>query len=349
MNNQNAFFLIECARGMGPAPFRVLVPGASQRSVHTHDAFHEQCALARFIAQRAINASLRAAAGASTALPTTPATTTWSPATPAQATDQLIARLQRGYSQSLYGAEGRVPSDVRVVWLRLVDNTTLRSLPRICLCVSAPPERPFYTPNSVMHNPADTLWLHVATPTPQLPDNSWAEVTHCPDDWTPLWFYHSPGSGLSINIGRTLLLRRDAPADSWKRRLVTQLHADPRADTAAGRNASLLVARLIGRGFDSVQLADHQEAYSSELKHEIVMLRWPARLRPNQTLADAVRCGRHPFLVPCSPAHAAVRMHEVCSRGFEDRRVHELVDVGVCGGAEASTRQRRDRSALRPL
>ena len=60
MNNQNAFSLIECARGMGPAPFRVLVPGASQRSVHTHDAFHEQCALARFIAQRAINASLRA-------------------------------------------------------------------------------------------------------------------------------------------------------------------------------------------------------------------------------------------------------------------------------------------------
>ena len=35
----------------------------------------------------------------------------------AQATDQLIARLQRGYSQALYGAEGRVPSDVRVVWL----------------------------------------------------------------------------------------------------------------------------------------------------------------------------------------------------------------------------------------
>lgn len=320
---------------MGPAPFRVLVPGATQRSVHAHDDFHEQCALARFVAQRAINASLRAHAGAAR---------TSSPAVPARATSQLIARLQLGYSQALYGAEGRVPSDVRVVWLRLVDNATLRSLPRICLCVSQPPETPFYTPQSVMHNPADSLWLHVAAPTPQVPDHSWAEVTHCPDDWAnPMWFYASPGSGLSINVGRTLLLRRDAPAESWRRRLVTQLHADPRADTAAGRNASLLVARLIGRGYDSVQLADHREAYSSELKHEIVMLRWPARVRPNETLTDAVRCGRHPFLVPCSPTHPAVRMHEVCSRGFEDRRVHELADVGICGGSEATPSRHREQ------
>ena len=170
---------------MGPAPFRVLVPGASQRSIHAHDSFHEHCALARFVAQRAINASLRAQHAGAAAL---------SSAVPAPATEQqLVARLQHGYSEALYGAEGRVPSDVRVVWLRLLDNATLSSLPRICQCVAQPPSRPFYTPNSVMHNPADTFWLHVAAPTPPLADHSWAEVTHCPDDWTPMWFYHSPG------------------------------------------------------------------------------------------------------------------------------------------------------------
>lgn len=91
------------------------------------------------------------------------------------------------------------------------------------------------------------------------------------------------------------------------------------------------VRRVCFSGYDSVQFLNHKEGFSNEPKTEILMLRWPMRVRANTTVADGVRCGRDPFLEPCSPSHAAVRLHAQCSRGLLDERVRELVRVGVCG------------------
>lgn len=94
----------------------------------------------------------------------------------------LHASLNEGaYSTALYGAPHRLPPlrEWGVLWLRLLDNATLRRLPRACSCQSAPErDKPFYYPLSALHSPADAFFLHrwVEGRAAAVPDHGWAEV-----------------------------------------------------------------------------------------------------------------------------------------------------------------------------
>jgi len=75
------------------------------------------------------------------------------------------------------------------------------------------PERPFFVYIGREENPRNLLWI--AQPFPRAaPSHSWVEVTHCSvrqphqngaPAWRqkPMWMYVAPGSGISIDIGKT--------------------------------------------------------------------------------------------------------------------------------------------------
>ena len=52
-----------------------------------------------------------------------------------------------------------------------------------------------------------------------LPNHSWVEVTHCPrpKHTSAMWLYEAPGSGVSINLGRTLIVNSVGSAKRFLR------------------------------------------------------------------------------------------------------------------------------------
>lgn len=91
--------------------------------------------------------------------------------------------------------------------MRLISGTG------VCQSAPMPPERPFFSSIGTVENPRNLLWIAGPFATPA-PSDSWVEVTHCPvrqnpgngaPAWRqkPMWVYAAPGSGVSINVGRT--------------------------------------------------------------------------------------------------------------------------------------------------
>ena len=65
-------------------------------------------------------------------------------------------------------------------------------------------------------NPLDAMWVHQPAPSEPYPSHSWVEVSHCAkpvgdSGWKagPMWLYAAPGTGVSVNLGRTVAV------DSW--------------------------------------------------------------------------------------------------------------------------------------
>ena len=182
-----------------------------------------------------------------------------------------------------------------------------------------------------------------------VPNHSWVEVTHCgaaqadvickkthcgtlmrrqqnasgapgpvvplgqmvPPAWAhgPAWFYHAPGSGVSINVGRTRVMSGFSEAREFLKSLYTHSsYCDN--ETVYWRNANETVGPLSWDArppnladhvaLDSIQITDHREYFSAEHRHEIVMLRWANCLEVRAwALRGLVRCGRHPWLRTC--------------------------------------------------
>lgn len=135
----------------------------------------------------------------------------------------LTRHLCDVYSAQLYGAPGRLPaSELKVVWLPLLRGADLAQLQT---CLGGPSEAsPFYLPYSKRYNSPDSVWLQsrrqprsksglaasLTSGLPAVPSHGWAEVTHCPSPAEDkrsramgTWFYHAPGAGLSLHVGRT--------------------------------------------------------------------------------------------------------------------------------------------------
>jgi len=100
----------------------------------------------------------------------------------------------------------------------LIDNTTLSCLPPMCFWDTFESASSLSARHSYLYEPSNSMWIqNDVTP---LKSHAWAEVTRCresgdsPTDetltkrhWEHLpWFYHAPGSGQSIHIGRTLVM-----------------------------------------------------------------------------------------------------------------------------------------------
>ena len=76
--------------------------------------------------------------------------------------DLLGPILQGNYSQTLYGAPGRVPlHDLRVVWLDLLPARSLRRLSQVGMCKweAKPPFQPFYFLQDIRAGPVNAMWL----------------------------------------------------------------------------------------------------------------------------------------------------------------------------------------------
>ena len=265
---------------------------------------------------------------------------------PPVATDMVMAlrdSLLGAYSQKLYRGISRIPPahSLKIVYLRLLDNATLLSrVQRVCQCNSALENvDPFYKTHSWSHNIADAVWMHGDDSA--IGNHQWAEVTHCPDEAEHgAWFYVASGSGISINVGKTLVI------DYRTNRSAQLLHAH--ADHMKMRGH-------FDPSYDSVQFLHRKHSFSRELKHELVMLRWKSEADfaqhrhelpcvspvttcagPNKyaplTLSLAIRsCGRDPYLYSCTENSLPVVLQKQCSRNFvEDRLRHmfPLADLG---------------------
>jgi hypothetical protein len=268
--------------------------------------------------------------------------------------DLLGPWLQREYSQALYGARELVDvAQLKVLWLALLPPPALARVARVGACPlhSRHPSLPFYFPHHVpmngvhSHDPVDTLWIgrHVgksrAVPAP---NHTWIEVTHCSsgifnvaandtapagiiDGVTfrrsigPAWLYAAPGSGVVINVGRTVVLSK-AHATRLIDELVPPAHSrgcvgqatpslrhhngslkrlpDERqrlARAAAGPARAVhdgLVGSSEAHGLDSIQIVSHKEWYSAELRHEVILLH--ERECADMSTMSNVRCGLPP-------------------------------------------------------
>lgn len=206
-----------------------------------------------------------------------------------------------------------------------------------------------------------------------IPNHSWAEVTHCAQghSWVaaasveprpawkckPMWLYAAPGSGVSINVGRTLVVTdfieasallalafpgdlsggpatpATAGADAasrlthrantsevvlWGAGHRTKRRVWARAQPEAAAALERSVASDLS-GYDSVQILENWEWYSREPRHEIVMLRLREEDQLDHTTPSLVRCGKRPHLSRCAPDAPALARVAACSERRHDR------------------------------
>jgi hypothetical protein len=112
-------------------------------------------------------------------------------------------------------------------------------------------------------------------------------LSQLPLDPVGAWFYVTPGSGISLNVGRTIDLREEN-------------------ETHATMNFTEL-------GYDSLQYSWHHEMNARSTKHELIMIGEPwvslTYLDSGQlALRGLLKCGAYPHLRDCSPNDAAVRL-----------------------------------------
>ena len=265
--------------------------------------------------------------------------------------DGLVADLQRDYSRQLYGQTGRVQENrLRIIWPSLLRPRVLRSLTSSCSVPERHKGQGGAQAHLWLHAPKNNLqtqgvWVH--QPAEHLHsnhgDHEWVEVTHCyyssegVRSWTPMWFFAVPGSGLSVNIGRSLRLDGGPSIVAYRHaerlhksivkgnvpRFVNLSHAcDDDSSGSGGSGGSGGNGGNGGGGsggcvheavdlqaYDSVQfpLRAHN-SWGAERWTEIVLLRGGHEASFVTQSPQLLRCGRHPFLRQCTLADAAVRM-----------------------------------------
>jgi hypothetical protein len=175
----------------------------------------------------------------------------WSRAPLPEPVEQLAEHLQGNYSMQLYGATGLVDvKSLRIIWLSLLTPTALhliRQLGALCKYSSGYPWRPFLVALDLFANPQNAMWVSWERETYRgfpVANNSWVEVTHCSQSrnlrrgyaWQfgPMWLYPAPGSGVSINVGRTVVMSHADAARLLRRVYPTTLECACRPGCAFG-------------------------------------------------------------------------------------------------------------------
>ena len=274
-----------------------------------------------------------------------------SPSFSASGWADVLSQLQGRYSSLLYGRERCIDGDsLSIIWLPLLDEFTLVLLTSLGVCAWEPRLSsgsgdsllPLYAPHSTQA-PGASIWRH-HTVAAGVPSHSWVEVTHVPrleaqSGWP--YFYVAHGSGVSLNVGRTVALRLSSCLD--------------RLD---GPNATRQLKRYgvdVDR-IDSVQMLDACDPADSAMwlppsrgfRHEIVLLS-TALLSEGDTISEAARatrisadglinytgppavmCGRVPFLFKCksdtiAPQLMAARKSSTPPAVCSDERWHDLL------------------------
>jgi len=251
--------------------------------------------------------------------------------------EMLEPFLQGNYSIALYGSPWRVNiSTLRIVWLSLLPDAALISLAKMggaCRLNAEPPWQPLYFMHDVVNNPIDALWVHSYRRAEPVPSHGWVEVTHCArrNHISALWLYAAPGSGVSVNVGRTIVVHSVGQAKEMLASLFLERSFSslpPQCRTAGAGPGSLAddptVLRQLGLfedengawldrktigfnqthaaldGIDSLQVVHNVEYYSREPRHEIILLHH-SECQPLDDLEDTgtVMCGIEPWLHRC--------------------------------------------------
>ncbi len=234
------------------------------------------------------------------------------------ASARLYHELSGAYSHRLYGARDALPpcSELRLVWLPLMDDATLR---RLYVCYEWSPDRQslprhapvVMLPHGYMYR--DAALLPHALPGFDAPaglplaprvlaSGSWVEVTHCAVGEPFPYFYRMPGSGLSLFTGRVAAY--DKPAER------------------ALRERARWAPELIARGFDTAHFYE-----SLGPSTEIVMLRAADATYSAAEMAVAkgwLRCGQPPNVRACRADEPAVALAGyTCPSDFGTKALHE--------------------------
>lgn len=134
--------------------------------------------------------------------------------------------LQTDYSVKLYGSQNRVDVlRLQLVWVSLLPDAAKQLIARsggVCKYDSGQPWRPFFAALDIFANPLDAVWLSWEHASSSLAfpvaNDTWVEVTHCAQgkhavgkrgygwQFGPMWLYAAPGSGVSMNVGRTVAM-----------------------------------------------------------------------------------------------------------------------------------------------
>ena len=261
----------------------------------------------------------------------------------------LVDELQGNYSIELYGKPNSVDADhLQLIWTPLLTPAALEALQMLGVCHFQPEqEQPLFYPLSLAANPRGSVWKRAALPVGPTPSHSWVEVTHCGksgqgrnEDGTPAaivddavpWFYPARGSGVSINVGRTVSIDLSDKACE-----VMGQGKPPNEERFRGM-LSALPARCLEADTDVDSLDSAQlyktEWYSSEKRWEIILLSTTS-LTERQTILetilertqnapavaagapqqDKIMCGRWPELFRCSPSSLVLELMRHCPAG----------------------------------
>ena len=283
------------------------------------------------------------------------------------------SELRGRYSVALYGARDATPAAhaLRILWLDLLTSEELARAAAVGVCSRAGGDalQPFF---ASPHRAA--VWVHhPATVTHRaLPSHAWAEVTHCAlrppgraghglartQGWkfSPMWLFVAPGSGVSLNIGRTRVVRSYSEAaailaaafpggyagggcDEGERSLLRLARGGGGDDGGGGHQRSRPRRAAALRPFDTLQIVNHTEYYSHQPHHEIVDLRFEECHTLTRSLGP-LRCGRHPHLRRCEPDSEALRRVTTCGGGrvealgeLWDRRLGPQRDGYLCASS----------------
>lgn len=298
--------------------------------------------------------------------------------------EALLAELQANYSLALYGAAARVqPHRMRVLWPALLSRSVRAALRVACRVPMrhtedgaahfwlAPPKNMLQTRALWVQQPPDSLVARR-----HFSSDAWVEVAHCyysserVSSHTPTWFYELPGSGLSLNIGRTLRLDEAELGAAFAGRVHVALTRGSVAYAAAllgGASSDALLsaparsrlASALGGAnlteFDSVQFPLRgTPSWGAERYTEIVMIGWVGGEAGFVTSRlEQLRCGRSPHLRRCGPSDPAVlQQGPACIRAMSAQpEVAELLRLNHCAGADgarfAPAERIADREAAR--
>lgn len=253
------------------------------------------------------------------------------------------AELQGEYSLRLYGARGRVPppDSLRLLWAALMPRRAAQALRDVGVCGGSrpvPPHQRFFSSIGGGDHatfPAGAVWVSQLDPLP-VPSGGWAEIYHCPEGdepWAqgPMWLHVAPGSGVSVNVGRTLITTYQTAVD-WLLELEegrAKRQVDrTRCDVVDGSIAAELARHPRLARLDSLQIVRHLEYFSPEPRNELLLLRRRECERITAS-TPGVRCGREPELRKCTGNETALLSMARCAAADEQAH-NERVGVAAC-------------------
>lgn len=226
--------------------------------------------------------------------------------------------LPADYASNLFAAEtNRSIFGLRIVYLDLLSPSHLRRLADVGIgWRDAEPGTPFYWARDTYHLIANAVWTTEAFVHSKAVENhGWAEITHCPSEggshtdtpwgFSAAWAYVAPGSGVSVNVGRTLVLEQNDFFAALRRAYPEgslQEGCTERWRQLNDTNFRSYIRDPLLRQYDSIQLVSHKEYFSAERRHEIVLFRYGECQRFNEA-TRGLRCGRHPHFVDCTGLH----------------------------------------------